>query len=609
MKVAKADLVPTDANLLRRVRQLRRAGGGLRGVLRAGQRPAAPGHPPGPGGDAGRGAGPAAPGPGGAVHRGVRGDPQGRRDADGRRSRAASTRCRTSWPGEVVQVRRHGEQVVIVHVGPDGPVEVARHLVTTPGSPRVDDAHFPPAPPGALNREPKARTAAEAEFLAIGDGAGLWLAEAAAAGATRVRAKMAEAVQLAGLHGDRRGRPGAGAGRRGRPVRRGRPGRDPRPPGPAARRRAVPGRGGHTLAQGTAGWARPRRQAGRQAGDRRATPRTAVAHSARRTPRSIRQALVAACSWLLRPGRGRTAAPAYQAPGRSSPRGRRTAAAPLARVHYDACLAIDYLDFAHARQERAVTAAAPAPPPLDDGLEQLLRRMRLPHMRRIAPEVLATAKAQRWDPAEVLRALLAEEVAGRDRSVAGHPPRPGRVPHREDLRRLGRGRCPRSRPRPRPRCAPWNGSAGTRTWWSAARPAPARRSCSKPSARPPSKPASTSPGSPSSSSACWSAATAPTTPSPRPSARILRADLVVVDDIGLLPVGPDAAEGPLPPRRRRLRDGAASRSAPTCTRRASTSSCPRPWPPPPSTGSCTTPTSARPAATASASPKPSPGKG
>ncbi|MGN6173687.1 MAG: IS21-like element helper ATPase IstB [Streptosporangiaceae bacterium] len=64
-----------------------------------------------------------------------------------------------------------------------------------------------------------------------------------------------------------------------------------------------------------------------------------------------------------------------------------------------------------------MTAAVPAPPPLDPGLEQLLRRMRLPHMRRIAPELLATAKAQRWDPAEVLRALLAEEVAGRDRSA------------------------------------------------------------------------------------------------------------------------------------------------------------------------------------------------
>ena len=31
--------------------------------------------------------------------------------------------------------------------------------------------------------------------------------------------------------------------------------------------------------------------------------------------------------------------------------------------------------------------------------------------------MLATAKAQRWDPAEVLRVLLAAEVAGRDRSA------------------------------------------------------------------------------------------------------------------------------------------------------------------------------------------------
>ncbi len=48
---------------------------------------------------------------------------------------------------------------------------------------------------------PRARTRAEAQFLAIGDGARLWLAEAAAAGATRVRAKMTGAVQLAALHG------------------------------------------------------------------------------------------------------------------------------------------------------------------------------------------------------------------------------------------------------------------------------------------------------------------------------------------------------------------------------------------------------------------------
>ena len=59
---------------------------------------------------------------------------------------------------------------------------------------------------------------------------------------------------------------------------------------------------------------------------------------------------------------------------------------------------------------------APEPPPLDAELEALLRRLRLPHIRRAAPEVLATARAQRWEPAEVLRQLLAEEVAGRDRS-------------------------------------------------------------------------------------------------------------------------------------------------------------------------------------------------
>jgi hypothetical protein len=103
--------------------------------------------------------------------------------------------------GQAVWVRRHGEQVVITHAGPGGPAEVARHLAATPGSPQVDDAHYPPAPPGPLARAPKPRTQAEAQFLAIGDGAALWLAEAAAAGACRVRAKMATAVQLAALHG------------------------------------------------------------------------------------------------------------------------------------------------------------------------------------------------------------------------------------------------------------------------------------------------------------------------------------------------------------------------------------------------------------------------
>ena len=62
-------------------------------------------------------------------------------------------------------------------------------------------------------------------------------------------------------------------------------------------------------------------------------------------------------------------------------------------------------------------AGTPLPPPLPADVEQLLRRMRLPHIRRAAPEMIATARAQRWEPVEVLRVLLAEEVAGRERSA------------------------------------------------------------------------------------------------------------------------------------------------------------------------------------------------
>ena len=64
-----------------------------------------------------------------------------------------------------------------------------------------------------------------------------------------------------------------------------------------------------------------------------------------------------------------------------------------------------------------MTVKPPAPPPLPSELEQLLRRMRLPYMRRAAPEVIANATAQRWEHAEVLRVLLAEEVNGRDQAT------------------------------------------------------------------------------------------------------------------------------------------------------------------------------------------------
>ena len=59
----------------------------------------------------------------------------------------------------------------------------------------------------------------------------------------------------------------------------------------------------------------------------------------------------------------------------------------------------------------------PSAPPLPEDVETLLRRLRLPHIRNLAPEIVATAKAQRWEPIEVLKALFTEELAGRERSA------------------------------------------------------------------------------------------------------------------------------------------------------------------------------------------------
>ena len=109
--------------------------------------------------------------------------------------------------GTEVFVRAHGaadgERVVIVHHGAQGPVEVARHERARPGPPRISDEHFPgdgnAKSPGEY--QVTARNAEEAEFLGIGHGAHVWLIEAAAAGTARMNQKMREAVQLARIHG------------------------------------------------------------------------------------------------------------------------------------------------------------------------------------------------------------------------------------------------------------------------------------------------------------------------------------------------------------------------------------------------------------------------
>jgi hypothetical protein len=55
-------------------------------------------------------------------------------------------------------------------------------------------------------------------------------------------------------------------------------------------------------------------------------------------------------------------------------------------------------------------------PPLTPDLDAGLRRLKLAAIRRTAPEVLITAKTQRWTPEEILRTLVETELAARDAS-------------------------------------------------------------------------------------------------------------------------------------------------------------------------------------------------
>ena len=179
---------------------------------------------------------------------------------------------------------------------------------------------------------------------------------------------------------------------------------------------------------------------------------------------------------------------------------------------------------------------------LPEELLVALKRMRLPYLRAIAPEVLATARAQRWDPAEVLRVLLER---GDQRPRRGHPPdapqgrrtsRPGRPS------RPGARPTPPSHPAPRPALATleWVGRAenlaiagpsgtgkthfvealahqviddGMRVSWFTLE----------------------------SLTATIGRATVDGSVA-RTIARITRAELIVIDDIGMLPAGQAAAE-------------------------------------------------------------------
>ena len=72
-------------------------------------------------------------------------------------------------------------------------------------------------------------------------------------------------------------------------------------------------------------------------------------------------------------------------------------------------------------------------PALAPDLEAALRRLKLAAVRRLAPELLVTAKTQRWSPDEFLRTLLEAELAARDASNARARLRAASFPVRKTL--------------------------------------------------------------------------------------------------------------------------------------------------------------------------------
>jgi hypothetical protein len=84
---------------------------------------------------------------------------------------------------------------VITASDQNGAREVARHQVAGKGQLTLSDEHYPERP-AHPERAPKPTTPAEAEFLAIGEGAKRYLAEMAATGERHLDERMRDAVSM-----------------------------------------------------------------------------------------------------------------------------------------------------------------------------------------------------------------------------------------------------------------------------------------------------------------------------------------------------------------------------------------------------------------------------
>ena len=128
-------------------------------------------------------------------------------------SRGVSYSATVSWHGarysvpshlvkEKVWVRESAGEVIITHREEGSTCrEVARHKALGAGGASIKDEHYNPRPSSPSSRPPRATSASEVAFLALGTGAARWLMEAAGAGVPKMRPKMREAVDLAQVYG------------------------------------------------------------------------------------------------------------------------------------------------------------------------------------------------------------------------------------------------------------------------------------------------------------------------------------------------------------------------------------------------------------------------
>jgi transposase len=102
--------------------------------------------------------------------------------------------------GTTVLIAVHGSAIRILE--PFTGEVAAEHDLVPPGQTSIADEHYGSARPDKPRRAPRARTAAEKQFLALGEPAAAFLAGAAAAGVSSLPREIAQILTLQAAHGE-----------------------------------------------------------------------------------------------------------------------------------------------------------------------------------------------------------------------------------------------------------------------------------------------------------------------------------------------------------------------------------------------------------------------